>query len=82
MNFPNSIVNAARVIATVSYHFVVAVWRAKAAESGRVKRYWKTIADNLSKAGWRCGCISSTDHEADNFGLWPQNAHAANQGIM
>jgi hypothetical protein len=67
VNFPNSIVNVARVIATVSYHFVVAVWRAKGAESGRVKRYWKTVADNLSKAGWRCGCISSTDHEGRQF---------------
>jgi len=33
---------------------------------------WEIIADNLSKAGWSCGCISSTDHN-DNFGLWPQS---------
>src|SRR5262249_1357298 len=35
-----------------SYHFVIAVWRAKAAQSPRVKRYWEIIADNLKKAGW------------------------------
>jgi hypothetical protein len=28
---------------------------------------WETIADNLSKAGWSCGCISSTDHEGRQF---------------
>ena len=27
----------------------------------RVK-YWETIADNLKKRGWKCGCISSTDY--------------------
>jgi hypothetical protein len=32
-----AIVNVARVIAIVQYHFVVAVWRAKKAESDRVK---------------------------------------------
>jgi hypothetical protein len=29
--------------------------------------HWQRIADNLSKAGWRCGCISSTDHEGRQF---------------
>jgi len=24
---------------------------------------WEIIADDLSKAGWNCGCISSTDDE-------------------
>jgi hypothetical protein len=33
-----------------SYHFVIAVWRAKATQSDQVK-YWEIIADNLSKAG-------------------------------
>ena len=28
---------------------------------------WEIIADNLHKAGWRCGCISSTDHEGRQF---------------
>jgi hypothetical protein len=27
----------------------------------------ETIADNLKTAGWRCGCISSTDHEGRQF---------------
>jgi hypothetical protein len=34
-----------------SYHFVVAVWRAKESQSNRMKD-WEIIADNLSKAGW------------------------------
>jgi hypothetical protein len=32
----------------------------KRAESARVK-YWEIIADNLSKAGWRWGCVSAVD---------------------
>jgi hypothetical protein len=36
-------------------------------------KYWEIIADNLSKAGWNCGCISSTDQRADNFRLLPQS---------
>ena len=28
---------------------------------------WEVVADNLKKAGWRCGCISSTDHEGRQF---------------
>jgi hypothetical protein len=32
-----------------------------------VKRDWEIIADNLSKAGWSWGCISSTDHEGRQF---------------
>jgi len=30
-------------------------------------KYWEIIADNLSKAGWSWGCISSTDHEGWQF---------------
>src|SRR5262249_5407417 len=30
-------------------------------------KHWEIIADNLSKAGWHCGCISSTDHEGRQF---------------
>jgi hypothetical protein len=29
--------------------------------------YCEIIADKLKKAGWRCGCISSTDHEGRQF---------------
>jgi hypothetical protein len=36
------------------------------AHNRRVK-YWEIIADNLRKAGWRCGCISSTDHKGRQF---------------
>jgi hypothetical protein len=25
------------------------------------------IINNLKKAGWHCGCISSTDHEGQQF---------------
>jgi hypothetical protein len=32
-----------------------------------VKRYWETVAENLSKAGWSWGCISSTDHKGRQF---------------
>ena len=30
-------------------------------------KYWQMIADNLSKSGWNCDCISSTDHEGRQF---------------
>jgi hypothetical protein len=42
------------------YHFVITVWRAKEAESDRV-RYWEIIADNLSKRGCTWGCASTVD---------------------
>jgi hypothetical protein len=28
---------------------------------------WETIADNLSRTGWNCGCISSTEHNGQQF---------------
>jgi hypothetical protein len=51
-----------RVIAIRVYHFVIAVWRAKAAESQCVK-YWEIIADRLSAAGWSLGWVSAIDSE-------------------
>lgn len=30
-------------------------------------KYFEIIADNLSKRGWNCGCISSTDHKGRQF---------------
>jgi hypothetical protein len=30
-------------------------------------KYWEIIADNLSKAGWNCGCISSTGQDGRQF---------------
>jgi hypothetical protein len=32
-----------------------------------LKSVREIIADNLMKAGWNCGCISSTDHEGRQF---------------
>ena len=32
--------------------------------------HWEIITDNLKKAGWRFGCISSTDQRVENFGSW------------
>jgi hypothetical protein len=55
-----------------SYHFLIAVWRAKEAESARVK-YWEIIADNLSKAGWSWGCIAAVDSEGRT--IWIVDAH-------
>jgi len=38
-------------------------------KSGRIPpvNYWEIIADNLGKAGWNCGCISSTDQKGRQF---------------
>ena len=30
-------------------------------------KYLEVIADNLKKAGWRCGYVSSTGHEGRQF---------------
>jgi hypothetical protein len=32
-----------------------------------VVKYWEIIADNLRKAGWSCGCMSSTNQEGRQF---------------
>jgi hypothetical protein len=39
---------------------------------------WKIIADNLKKAGWTSGCISSTDHKGRQF--WVVAAERENAG--
>jgi hypothetical protein len=36
-------------------------------------RYWETIADKLSKAGWSWGCMSAIDSERRT--LWIVDAH-------
>jgi hypothetical protein len=41
-----------------------------------VKRYWETIADNLSKAGWSWGWVSAVD--SDGRTLWIVDAHRDN----
>jgi len=30
-------------------------------------KYWEIVANNISKAGWRCGCISSVNHDGQQF---------------
>jgi len=34
----------------------------------RVK-YWEIVADNLSKAGWSCGCVSALDCEGRTISI-------------
>jgi hypothetical protein len=36
-------------------------------------KYWETIADNLSKAGWSWGCVSAID--ANGRTMWIADAH-------
>jgi hypothetical protein len=38
-----------------------------------VKRYWETIADSLSKAGWSWGCVSAIDSTGRT--IWIVDAH-------
>jgi hypothetical protein len=36
-------------------------------------KYWETIADDLSKAGWSWGCVSALDLEGRT--IWIADAH-------
>jgi hypothetical protein len=36
-------------------------------------KYWETIADNLSKAGWSWGCVSAIDSNGRT--IWIVDAH-------
>jgi hypothetical protein len=36
-------------------------------------KYWEIIADNLSKAGWRWGCVSAVDFRGRTS--WIADAH-------
>ena len=36
-------------------------------------KYWETIADNLSEAGWSWGCVSALD--AKGRTIWIADAH-------
>jgi hypothetical protein len=38
-----------------------------------LKRYWETIADKLSKAGWSLGFVSAID--ANGRTIWIADAH-------
>ena len=55
-----AIVNAWRVIAARSYHFIIFEWRTNGAQSNRVKS-WEIIARNLKKRGWSLGYVSAMD---------------------
>jgi hypothetical protein len=41
---------------------------------------WEIIADNLRRAGWNCGCISTNDHEGRQF--WVVAAERENAGCF
>jgi hypothetical protein len=57
-----------------SYHFVIAMWRAKEGQNpATLKRYWEIIADNLSKAGWSWSCVSALDRAGRT--IWIADAH-------
>ena len=43
---------------------------------------WEIIADHLSKAGWNCGCISSTDHEGRQFWIFAAERNDAGRFIV
>jgi hypothetical protein len=43
-------------------------------------KFWEIIADNLSKAGWSWGCISSTDHGGRQF--WVVTAEREDAGRL
>jgi hypothetical protein len=36
-------------------------------------KYWETLADNLSKAGWSWGCVSALNREGRT--IWIVDAH-------
>jgi hypothetical protein len=44
--------------------------------------YCEVIADNLKKAGWRCGCISSTDHKGRQFWVVAAEREGARRFIV
>jgi len=58
-----------------SYHFVIAVWRLKAAQFDQ-REVWEVIADNLSKAGWSWGCVATVDSNGQT--IFVANAHRDN----
>ena len=39
-------------------------------------KYWKIIADSLSKAGWSWGCVSAIDSNGQT--IWIADAHRGN----
>jgi len=57
-------------------HFLIALQKAKKAESGYMKRCWEIIAHNLSKAGWSWGCVSAI--ASNGRTIWIADAHRDN----
>ena len=47
---------------------------AAAIRRSSVKRYWETIADNLTKADWSWGCVAAVDSRGRT--IWIADAHA------
>ena len=45
-------------------------------------KYWEIIADNLSKAGWNCGCVSSTDQKSRQFWVAAAESEGAGRFIV
>jgi hypothetical protein len=43
----------------------------------RSVKYWKTIADNLSKAGWSWGCVTTLDCEGRT--IFVADAHRSDE---
>ena len=43
-------------------------------------KYWETIADNLSKAGWSWGCVSAIDSSGGT--IWIADAHRDGQRFI
>src|SRR5437899_8410108 len=54
-----TMVKVVRVIATV--HIISSLPCREQKRHNRRVKYWETIADNLSKAGWSWGCVSTVD---------------------
>jgi outer membrane protein assembly factor BamB len=56
----------------VTYQFVIALWRAKTAESAAVK-YWEIIVNKIIKAGFSVGWVSALDDYGRT--VWTVDAH-------
>jgi hypothetical protein len=62
---------AARVIATV--YITLSLLCVEQKSQNAPREVLETIADNLSKAGWRWGCVSAVD--AQGRTIWIVDAH-------
>ena len=48
----------------------------------RNRKNWEIVADNLKKAGFRCGCTQARIKAGDNFGLWAAEREDAGSVIV